>query len=167
MHQPARFSLLEDGRDYDFYFASPTRLDKLRIDFGSDQGDYELRLGFWDDPAGTYIDPAGLDMRVFDAPPAYRRGGEYLYRVSIGVKNLSGARTDRLPLPVRAQSHSIREFGPLLFCAGWSGGTVFGQRRNRAGLAFFRTSRGNQSSRGLSKRRPDEDGETQRAPRDV
>ncbi|MCX6559120.1 MAG: hypothetical protein NTZ26_01270 [Candidatus Aminicenantes bacterium] len=97
MHQPARFSLLEDGRDYDFYFASPTRLDKLRIDFGSGQGDYELRLGFWDDKAETYITKHALDMRVFEAPPAYRRGGEYVYRVSIGIKNLSGAKTIDFP----------------------------------------------------------------------
>jgi hypothetical protein len=97
MHQPARFSLLEDGRDYDFYFSSPTRLDKLRVDFGSGQGDYELRLGFWDDPAETYVTRRGLDMRVFEAPPAYRRGGEFVYRVSIGVKNLSGAKTIDFP----------------------------------------------------------------------
>lgn len=97
MHQPARFSLLEDGRDYDFHFASPTKLERLRIDFGSDQGDYELRLGFWDDKAETYVTRHALDMRVFDAPPAYRRGDEYVYRVSIGVKNLSGARTIDFP----------------------------------------------------------------------
>jgi hypothetical protein len=97
MHQPARFSLLEDGRDYDFYFASPTKLDRLRVDFGSDKGDYELRLGFWDDKAETYVTRQSLDMRVFEAPPAYRRGDEYIYRVSIGVKNLSGARTIDFP----------------------------------------------------------------------
>ncbi len=97
MHQPARFSLLEDGRDFDFYFASPTKLDKLRIDFGSDKGDYELRLGFWDDKPETYVTSQSLDMRIFEAPPAYRRGGEYVYRVSIGVKNLSGAKTIDFP----------------------------------------------------------------------
>ncbi|MDD8027381.1 MAG: hypothetical protein PHI34_12815 [Acidobacteriota bacterium] len=97
MHQPARFSLLEDGRDYDFHFASPTRLDKLRIDFGSEHGDYELRLGFWDDEARIYTTRRALAMVVFDTPPAYKRGTEYIYRVSIGVKNLSEARTIKHP----------------------------------------------------------------------
>jgi hypothetical protein len=97
MHQPARFSLYQDDRDYNFYFASPIRLEKLRIDFGSGQGEYQLRLGFWDDPAEIHPTKEGLDMRVFDAPPAYRWGGEYLYRVSIGVKKLSGARAAAPP----------------------------------------------------------------------
>ncbi len=97
MHQPARFSLLEADRAYDFWFASPAPLDKLRIDFGSNQGDFELKLGMWDDRAETLVTKGMLDMRVFDAPPFYKRGGEYLYRVSIAVKNLSGAKTIEHP----------------------------------------------------------------------
>jgi hypothetical protein len=93
MHQPARFSLLEADRAYDFYFASPAPLERLRIDFGSNQGDYELKLGMWDDKAETLVTKGMLDMRVYEAPPFYKRGGEYLYRVSIAVKNLSGAKT--------------------------------------------------------------------------
>ena len=50
MNEPARFSLLEDNRDYYFYFASRGQLAKLKVDFGSTAGDYALKFGFIDQP---------------------------------------------------------------------------------------------------------------------
>jgi hypothetical protein len=93
MHSPARFSLLEDGRDYDFYFSSLRRIDKLRVDFGSTKGDYDLKLGFFDEAPDLYATRGALDMRVFENPPAYRLEKAYLYRISIHLEKKSDVRT--------------------------------------------------------------------------
>jgi hypothetical protein len=93
MHSPARFSLLEDGRDYDFYFTSPRRIDKLRVDFGSPKGEYELRLSFFDEAPAVYSTQGRLDMRIFENPPAYPLGKAFLYRISIRLVNKSDVRT--------------------------------------------------------------------------
>ncbi len=93
MHSPARFSLLEDGRDYNFYFSSPRRIDRLRVDFGSQKGDYDLQLGFFDEAPALYATRGVLDMRVFEAPPAYRLGKAYLYRISLHLEKRSEVKT--------------------------------------------------------------------------
>jgi len=93
MHLPARFSLLEDGRDYNFYFSSPRRIRRLRVDFGSQKGDYDLQLGFFDEAPDLYATRGGLDTRVFENPPAYRLGKAYLYRISIHLEKKSDVRT--------------------------------------------------------------------------
>jgi hypothetical protein len=93
MHAPARFSLLEDGRDYDFYFVSPRPIEKLRADFGSDKGDYVLELGFFDEERAAFATQRALDSRAFDAPPAYCWKKKYLYRISIHLEKRSDVRT--------------------------------------------------------------------------
>jgi hypothetical protein len=97
MHQPARFSLLEDNRDYNFYFASRRPLKNLRIDFGSRQGDYDLGLGFWDEHPDNHPTRRVLDALTFADPPFYRLKGNFLYRVSIRVENKSGVKTGANP----------------------------------------------------------------------
>jgi hypothetical protein len=93
MHAPARFSLLEDGRDYDFYFTSPRRMERLRVDFGNAKGDYDLTLGFFDEQTVSLPTHGGLDMRVFENPPAYSLGKSYLYRIAIRLEKKSDVRT--------------------------------------------------------------------------
>ncbi len=93
MHAPARFSLLEDGRDYNFYFSSPRRIDRLGVVFGSEKGDYDLDLGFFDDPTDRFPTRRALDRKVFKAPPAYRWKKSYLYRISIHLEKKSDVKT--------------------------------------------------------------------------
>ena len=93
MHSPARFSLLEDGRDYDFYFTSPRRIRELRVVFGSEKGDYDLGLGFFDEAPVLCPTRKTLDQRVIKNPPAYRLAGAFLYRVAIHLENKSDVRT--------------------------------------------------------------------------
>ncbi len=97
MHQPARFSILEDNRDYNFYFASPRRLDKLRIEFGSEQGDYDLTMGFWDNPPSLHPTRHALDAVTVERPPAYRWGNDFLYRISLHLERRSEVRTGENP----------------------------------------------------------------------
>ena len=97
MHQPGRFSILEDNRDYNFYFASPRRLDKLRIEFGSEKGDYDLTVGFWDNPPSVHATRRTLDAIAVDRPPAYRWGRALLYRISLHLERRSDVRTGENP----------------------------------------------------------------------
>jgi hypothetical protein len=93
MREPAKFSLLEDNRDYDFTFASWRKIQKLKVEFGSLAGDYLLRLRFFDQP--VMEEKTGKEVRtvVFESPPAYRRKNLFLYKVSIHLERQSDVRT--------------------------------------------------------------------------
>jgi hypothetical protein len=93
MREPAKFSLLEDNREYDFTFASWRKIAKLQVEFGSLSGDYLLRLRFFDHP--MMEEKTGKEVRttVFESPPAYRWGNLYLYKVSIHLERQSDVRT--------------------------------------------------------------------------
>jgi hypothetical protein len=93
MREPAKFSLLEDNRDYDFTFASWRKIQKLKLEFGSLAGDYLLRFRFFDEP--EMEEKTGKEIRtaVFESPPAYRRKNLFLYKVSIHLERKSDVRT--------------------------------------------------------------------------
>jgi hypothetical protein len=93
MNEPARFSLLEDDRDYYFYFSSRRPVAKLQADFGSKAGDYTLKLGFLDQPVFEETTRRETRSRVVDAPPPYRWNGTNLYRVTISLEKKSDVRT--------------------------------------------------------------------------
>lgn len=93
MREPAKFSLLEDNRDYDFTFVSWRKIQKLKVEFGSLAGDYLLRLRFFDQP--VMEEKTGKEVRtaVFESPPAYHRKNLFLYKVSIHLERQSDVRT--------------------------------------------------------------------------
>jgi len=87
------FALLEDNRDYHFYFATGRPIDKLRVKYGSPFGDYELRLGFFDGPVFQTTTSRELKTWVVDSPPAYKWNGSDLYRITIHLEKRSDVRT--------------------------------------------------------------------------
>ena len=93
MREPAKFSLLEDNRDYDFTFASWRKFEKLKVEFGSLAGDYLLRLRFFDQPAMEEKTVKEIRTAVFESPPAYRWKNLFLYKVSIHLERQSDVRT--------------------------------------------------------------------------
>ncbi len=97
MGEPARFEILQDNRDYNFYFAVKDELDKIDVEFGSPHGDYTLRLSLADAPAFTVTTRREIMSRPVESPPAYRWKGLYLYRISMNLKNESDAVTGRTP----------------------------------------------------------------------
>jgi len=88
-----RFALLEDNRDYYFYFATGKPIDKLKVEFGSIQGDYDLRLRFFDGPSFGESTRREMKDKIFDSPPAYRWKGANLYQIVFHLEKRSDVRT--------------------------------------------------------------------------
>jgi hypothetical protein len=97
MNGPARFDILQDNRDYNFYFATDAELDGLEVEFGSSHGDYRLRLAMADAPAFTVATNREVMCRMIESPPAYRWKRLYLYRISMNLQNESNADTGLTP----------------------------------------------------------------------
>jgi hypothetical protein len=92
-----RFGLLEDNRDYHFYFATPAPIAKLRVDYGSTAGRYWLKFGMFDAPVFDATTDGKVETRMIDDPPAYRWKGRYLYRATIHLERMSDVQTGLNP----------------------------------------------------------------------
>ncbi len=93
MREPAKFSLLEDNRDYDFLLASWRKIEKLKAEFGSEAGDYFLRIRFFDQPMTEEETRKEIRTAVFESPPVYRRRNQFFYKISIHLERRSDVRT--------------------------------------------------------------------------
>ena len=93
MREPAKFSLLEDNRDYDFYFSSWRKYQELKVEFGSLEGDYNLGLRFFDEPLMEEKTAKEIRTVAFNSPPAYRWKNLNLYKISIHLERQSDVKT--------------------------------------------------------------------------
>lgn len=94
---PGRFLLLQDGRAYDFYFASGRPLDTLQIEVGSDEGDYALRLALFDHVFFRGRTRREFQTITYNSPPFYRWKNTRLYGVSIDLRKRSVVSTGENP----------------------------------------------------------------------
>lgn len=97
MGEPAKFALLEDDRDYHFYFATKKALHRLEIQYGSTHGDYELKLGFFDVPGFDETTRGEIRTRILDVPPPYAWKGLNLYRATVRLDKRSAVQTSVNP----------------------------------------------------------------------
>ncbi|MBN1939748.1 MAG: hypothetical protein JW843_09180 [Candidatus Aminicenantes bacterium] len=97
MNEPARFDILQDNRDYNFYFTSAEELDVLEVEFGSPHGDYRLRLAMADSPAFAVGTSREVMTRTIESPPSYRWKGLYLYRISMDLQDETNTDTAHTP----------------------------------------------------------------------
>ena len=65
----------------------------MAVSFGTPQGAYALRLGFFDVPGLDEWTSGEVRTKGLDAPPAYRWRGLSLYRVTVRLDRRSMART--------------------------------------------------------------------------
>jgi hypothetical protein len=95
--EPGRFLLPEDGRAYVFTFTSRRKIGKLRFEFGSKAGDYDVGLTYFDLPlieGRTSGEVRSLDL---PSPPAYKYKNAYLYFVTLRLGKGAGVRTIENP----------------------------------------------------------------------
>jgi len=97
------FALLEDNRDYLFFFATGKAIDKLKVQFGSMEGDYDLTLKFFDAPAFEESTRREIKDKVFESPPAYRWKGASLYQIVVHLEKRSDVRTGINPYTLGIQ----------------------------------------------------------------
>jgi len=93
MRQPARFSLLEDNRDYNFYFTSWRKFREVKVEFGSLEGDYTLGLRFFDQPMAEEKTGKEIRTAIFRSPPPYPWKKLNLYQITIHLERQSDVRT--------------------------------------------------------------------------
>jgi hypothetical protein len=97
MGEPGTFALLQDDRQYDFYFSTREPVARLEVVFGSRHGDYVIRLHAADEKVFALKTRREVLSRTFAQPPAYRWQGRNLYRVSVHLDKKSAVRTAVTP----------------------------------------------------------------------
>lgn len=93
MRQPGRFALLEDNRDYSFTFTSWRKYSEIKIEFGSLEGEYALKMRFFDQPMTDEKTRREIRTAALASPPAYPWKKLNLYQISIHLERLSDVRT--------------------------------------------------------------------------
>jgi hypothetical protein len=97
MVQPARFNLVQDDRIYHFSFVSRQPLESLDVTFGSNRGSYAAALTLFDQEVFRGRTRREIRTVSLPAPPAYRLGRSYLYRLDINLRSKSNLSTAENP----------------------------------------------------------------------
>ena len=95
--KPGRFTITKDNHALDLHFTSWRKIENLKIEFGSFEGEYQVKLRFFDQELYSGIVNQEMKMLVQSSPPLYRYKNTNLYRLSIEIKNLSEISTAENP----------------------------------------------------------------------
>lgn len=88
--EPGVFHLPRDNRPYIFHFTSWRKIKEFRIDFGSEEGIFEVKLSFFDQILYNGETTHTIKTLLFSPPSSYRYKNSNLYRLSIFLKRKSG-----------------------------------------------------------------------------
>jgi len=97
MDAPGRFSILQDNRDYNFYFVTRRPFEKIEVEYGSGNGEYDLSFALFDDPAFKETTKGEVKTRTVAPMAFYPWKGAYLGRISIHLERRSDVRTAVTP----------------------------------------------------------------------
>jgi len=92
-NEPGRFTITKDDHALDLHFTSWRKIENLKIEFGSLEGEYQVNLRFFDQELFSGIVSQEMKRLVKSSPPQYRFKNTNLYRLSIEIKNLSDIST--------------------------------------------------------------------------
>ncbi len=95
--QPGRFTITKDNHTADLYFTSWRKIKNLKIEFGSLEGKYQVRLKFFDRTLYEGIVAREMKTVVQAAPLGYRYKNTNLFLLRIEIKNLSNISTAENP----------------------------------------------------------------------
>ena len=95
--EPGRFTITKDNHALDLHFTSWRKIENLKIEFGSLEGEYQVNLRFFDQELFSGIISQEMKRLVKSSPPQYHFKNTNLYRLSIEIKNLSDISTARNP----------------------------------------------------------------------
>jgi hypothetical protein len=94
---PGSFLLPEDGRAYVFSFTSRRKIGNLRFEFGSEAGDYDTELVYFDQPVFEGMTVREVRSIDLPSPSAYAYKNAYLYMVTLRLGRGAGVRTAEKP----------------------------------------------------------------------
>jgi len=97
MREPGKFYLSEADRFYSFYFTSWRKIQKIKIELGSLEGDYQVELRIFDELLFRGKTTKEIKTLVSSSPPLYRLKSKYLYSLRLDLKNISEVSTVRYP----------------------------------------------------------------------
>ena len=95
--KPGRFTITKDDHTLDLHFTSWRKIENLKIEFGSLEGKYQVKLRFFDQKLYSGIVNQEMKKILQSSPPLYRYKNTNLYRLSIEIKNLSDISTAENP----------------------------------------------------------------------
>jgi hypothetical protein len=95
--KPGRFTITKDDHALDLHFTSWRKIENLKIEFGSLEGKYQVKLRFFDQKLYSGIVNQEMKKILQSSPPLYRYKNTNLYRLSIEIKNLSDISTAENP----------------------------------------------------------------------
>lgn len=96
----AEFYLHKD-RPYRFLFASKKELEKILINFGSKDGNYEAELYFFDLPVFKGKTNREIKELVIKPEHFYKKGNLYLYEIKLNLKQNSNELMLRFPYSIK------------------------------------------------------------------
>jgi hypothetical protein len=88
--KPGVFQLPRDNRSYAFLFTSWRKIEEFRMDFGSKEGVFDVKLSFFDQILYQGEMTHAVTTLYFSPPSSYRFKNANLYRLSIFLKRKSG-----------------------------------------------------------------------------
>ncbi len=97
MRKPGEFYLLRDNRSFKFNFTSWREIQKMKFEFGSLEGDYQVELRIFDELLFREKTAKEIRTLVFSSPPLYRLKSKYLYSLRLDLKNISDVNTVENP----------------------------------------------------------------------
>lgn len=77
-------------KSYRFVFASREKVERLRLGYGSEKGEHEIRLTYFDAPLLAARTSREMRELVFEPREAYRLGGLHLYEIGLSLRKTSG-----------------------------------------------------------------------------
>jgi hypothetical protein len=87
--EPGRFTITKDDHVANLYFTSWREIENLKIEFGSLEGEYLVKLRFFDQDLFSGIVTGEMKTIVLSSLPRYRFKNANLYGISIDIKNRS------------------------------------------------------------------------------
>lgn len=102
-NEPGKFTIIKDNHSLDLHFTSWRKLQNLRVDIGSTQGEYLVELEFFDEKVYEGVVSEETISFLLPSPPYYRYKHTNLYRLSIEIRNQSGISTADFPFLLSLQ----------------------------------------------------------------
>jgi hypothetical protein len=95
--EPGRFTITKDHHALDLHFTSWRKIQNLKIELGSLDGEYQVDLEYFDQELFSGIVNQEMKTFVLSSPSSYQFKNTNLYRLSFEIKNLSAISTAENP----------------------------------------------------------------------
>ncbi len=102
-NEPGRFIITKDSHRLVLHFTSWRKLENLQVDFGSSEGEYQVKIEFFDEELFEGIVSREKKSLFLRSLPAYRYRHTNLYRLGIMIENRSEISTAEFPFNLTLQ----------------------------------------------------------------